>query len=905
MHEEPVYRGIVGIDIERFARAEWTDPVRARLRGRLYRLVDDAIAHAEIAPSLTARNDIGDGLLVLVDAAISTARLLHPLATSLAGGLADDNQQVPRSERMRLRVVVHAGEALQDAHGHTGASLNHAARLLDAEATRAVLAGSPAAEMVLVVSDVVHEGVMRHAYQGIDPAGWQPVRIHTKETSTRAWVHLPGLSVQPHLPPVLVAPRVGPASLPIPRELPRPPGDFTGRTKELATLHGLLDGGASDVPDGGEGSMPPAGPGRPVVISAIDGMGGIGKSALAIQAANQLALRFPDGQLYVNLQGATPGLAPLEPLDALGRMLRSLGLDPNEIPAEVEEAAARFRSLAAERRLLVLLDNAASARQVRPLLPGSPDCLALITSRTRLTGLEGVRILDLEVLDASHAIELLAKLAGPQRVAAEPEAAATIARVCGCLPLALRVAGAKLAGRPNWRLARLADRLGDERRRLVELHAADLDVRPSFGLSYQGQGDPERRMFRLLGLLSIEDFPVGLAAALLDTDPLTAEDLLERLVDAQLLEAAKEDAIGQLRYRFHDLLRLFARERAEAEDQTSERYAAMGRALEWYLAGAEQANELLTPSSLRRGDRDAPMFSERRAALAWLEAERANLVAAAKQSAAQEPQAIASIAWRLSDALFIFFDLRKHWPSWQAVCEAGVQAARRAGNRREEAGALNRLGVVNEDQGRLDAAIACYQQGLEIWRELGDRQGEAKVLNNLGIAYQDQGQLEEAIACYRQALAIFEEAGERSRYRLGGLLTNLGETYRRQGRLDQAMACVEQGLAIEQEIGDAQAEGEALKTLGDIYQDRGRLDEAIASYERSLALCREVGNRYLEGMSLWRLGSVVEATRGPEAARAYWMDAFAIFDSIGAPEAHDVQALLDNHVVARRGSPQR
>lgn len=371
MQGEPIHRGILGIDIERFARAEWTDPIQVRLRDRLYRLLDGALMDAEIDPSLTARSDRGDGLWLLVNADVSIARLLHPLSTSLVTGLADDNEQVPRAERMRLRVVVHIGELLQDPHGHTGASLNLAARLLDAQAFRVVLAESPAVDVALMVSDAVYEGVVRHGYAGIMPMDWQPVRIHAKETSTRAWLHLPGLTNQPTLPAELTAPRVGVVSLPIPRELPRLAGDFVGRSRELAVLRGLLDPETHSSADTAETGTP--GRGQAVVITALDGMAGIGKSALAIQAAHRLADRFPDGQLYVNLQGATPGLKPHASLDVLGRLLRSLGLDSAAIPADVEEAAVRFRSLAAERRLLLVLDDAHSPEQIRPLLPGQPN----------------------------------------------------------------------------------------------------------------------------------------------------------------------------------------------------------------------------------------------------------------------------------------------------------------------------------------------------------------------------------------------------------------------------------------------------------------------------------------------------------------------------------------------------
>src|SRR6266516_3102333 len=339
MQDGPVYRGILGVDIAGFNRTRWTDPIRRRLRERLYELVDHALADAELTTAQATRSDRGDGLWLLVAPEVSTARLLHPLASRLASGVAQGNLHAPAQERMRLRVVVHAGELLQDSHGHAGASWNLAARLLDAEATRAVLMACPAADVIMLVSEQVHDGVVRHDYEGIDAAGWQPVWIHAKETDTRAWVHLPGQAAQPTLPAELVAPptpRAGPA---VPRELPRPAADFTGRADELATLRKLLRPGSPRGPHAGPRPASPTGArGRPVVITAIDGMGGIGKSALALQIANQLADAgsFPDGQLYVNLQAATPGLAPLEPLDALGRLLRALGLDPALIPSSVE-----------------------------------------------------------------------------------------------------------------------------------------------------------------------------------------------------------------------------------------------------------------------------------------------------------------------------------------------------------------------------------------------------------------------------------------------------------------------------------------------------------------------------------------------------------------------------------------
>jgi DNA-binding SARP family transcriptional activator len=276
--------------------------------------------------------------------------------------------------------------------------------------------------------------------------------------------------------PSLVAPGMTAARLlPIPRELPRPASDFTGRGDELTTLLGMLELG-----DSGEGVPTPPGLEAPVLICAIDGMGGVGKSALATQVAHQLADRFPDGQLYVNLHGATPGLTPLDPLHALGRMLRALGMNPAEVPTEVEEAAARFRSLAAQRRLLVLLDNARDAEQVRPLLPASRTCRVLITSRQALTTLEGIRAVHLDVLPHRRAAELLGRIAGRERIDADPQAAAELVDLCVRLPLAIRIAGARLAARPGWHAQVLAQRLADASDRLNELAAGEPALHSSF-----------------------------------------------------------------------------------------------------------------------------------------------------------------------------------------------------------------------------------------------------------------------------------------------------------------------------------------------------------------------------------------------------------------------------------------
>lgn len=354
-------------------------------------------------------------------------------------------------------------------------------------------------------------------------------------------------------------------TMPPPAQLPPTIADFTGRDPQIDLLERALDGH------------------RAPAVAAISGMGGVGKTVLAVHVAHRLAVRFPDGRLYADLGGEAG-----EPSAVLGGFLAALGIAGHAVPEPLEQRSALFRSLLAGRRVLIVVDNAASERQVRPLLPGSPGSALIVTSRTPLAGLESARRLELEVFGADEATSLLAKLAGTVRVAAEPEAADAIARLCAYVPLAVRIAGARLASRRHWSLAHLAERLGDERRRLDELSAGDLTVRAGFAASYTRLPADTRALFRLLGLLEMTDFAAWVAAALLEVPVESARARLEALVDAQLLGTAGNDST---RYRFHDLVRLYARERAYEEDEPAVRAAALTRTIGAWLSLSERAAE--------------------------------------------------------------------------------------------------------------------------------------------------------------------------------------------------------------------------------------------------------------------------------------------------------------------------
>ena len=619
-----------------------------------------------------------------------------------------------------------------------------------------------------------------------------------------------------------------------PHQLPPDIATFTGRDAELDRLRAAV---ARRTPGTG-------------VILVIAGAAGMGKTALAVHLAHDLAPDFPDVQLYVNLHGYEPAQR-LRPTQVLDRFLRALGGRADSLPTDLDEQAACFRGLLADRRGLLVLDNASSPDQLRPLLPPSPSCVVLITSRDLLAGMvaaEGAQLLTLDVLAPGEALELLGRSAGRERVRAEPEAAAEVVRLCGYLPLAVRIAGARLAIRPAMSLATLVGRLSDERSRLAELSAGDVGVRASFAFSYQALGPDAAQMFRRLGLVPGPDFACGVAAALTGQSPEAAEDALETLVDTHLLEIASAPG----RYRLHDLLRLYARERAQAEDTVRERDDARRRMIEWYLDTADAAEQLLIPGRRRlpyqpTGQWAEPSFATLGQALAWFELERPSLVAAIDEAAACR---LHSFVWQLSDVLLSFFLLRSHWVDWQGTHRAGLAAAREAGDRLAEAWMMVSLGQSYRILRQFDQAVDLNQRSLMIFGELGDADGEARALTALGRDYVKLRRFEEAVDCFQRSLVSFRETDYPHR------------------------------------------RGVALHYLGEAYRELHRFEEAVDCLQGSLAIAREVSDRWGEGRSLELLGLAVQRTQGTEAARVYWREALVIFSGLGHPQADEVRARL-------------
>jgi len=618
-----------------------------------------------------------------------------------------------------------------------------------------------------------------------------------------------------------------------------------------------------------------------VVISAVSGTAGVGKTALALRWAHRVRAGFPDGQLYVNLRGYDPD-QPLSAADVLARFLRALGVAGADIPLEVDERASLYRSLLDERQMLVVLDNVSSVEQVRPLLPGTPSALVVVTSRDSLGGLvarDGARRLDLDLLPPEDAVALLRALIG-ERVETEPDAAAALAGQCAWLPLALRVAAELAATRPATPLAALVEELADEQRRLELLDAGGdprTAIRAVFSWSYQHLPTEAARAFRLLGLHPGPALDPYAAAALTDTSLEQAQHLLGLLARAHLVQPASPG-----RYGMHDLLRAYATDLAGIEDCEQERWAALTRLFDHYLATAGAAMDTLHPAEAHRRPRvsppatPSPPVAEPPVARAWLDAERVTLTAVCAYTAARS---WAGHTTGLAATLFRYLQLGGHYPDAVGINTHALQAAHYSGDRVAEARALTNLGAVYWRQGRYQKATEHLQQALTLAREIGHRTGEARGLGNLGLVYWQQGRYQQATEHHQHALTLYREICDR--YGEAHALTNLGLVYWQQGRYGQASDHLRQSLTLAREIGDRYGEANPLDNLGAVYCRQGRYGQAAEHHQQALALFRETGHRSGEARGLDNLGTVHRRQGRYGQAAEHHQQALALFRETG------------------------
>jgi DNA-binding SARP family transcriptional activator len=683
--------------------------------------------------------------------------------------------------------------------------------------------------------------------------------------------------------PVPPVPEAGvPRPVPAPAQLPADVADFTGREDQVRHLCDLLAGSGAEADPGA------------VRIALVAGSGGLGKTSLAVHAAHRVSRGFPDGQLYVDLLGATP--QPLPPGDVLARFLRDLGVDGRDIAVDEDERAARYRTVLAGRRMLVVLDNARDAAQVRPLLPGTASCAVLVTTRSRMADLASTRLVDLNVLDDEEALALFTKVVGGERAAAEPEATAELLVACAGLPLAIRICAARLATRSGWTIQAMAGRLRDQHRRLDEMRAGDLAVRASFQVSFaslpagaQPDGIAPADAFRLLGLWQGPSISAAAAAALFGTPEYQAEDVLETLVDVHLLESTSAD-----RYKFHDLLRVYSSERAVADLSAQVRDAAVGRLLRWYMRTSDAAGTAVQPRRYNIplgpvGDDPPPLsFTGVNDALSWYDSERVNLVAATRQAASV---GLHEVAWRLPPPLFQIFDARGNWADLITTHRMALDSARHVGNRQGEAWVLNNLGLALGITGDSEG-IGCIEQALAISREVGDRRGESRAANNLADAYTRLGRSQEAIDLMRRGLELSRATGHR--YGEGIALVNIGDALLDIDRAEEALDYLQQARRTFAEIEAVDGAGYVLVSLGRCYLLLGRDTDAQDHLGQGLTSHQISGNRQQQAVALRLLGRA-QARNGLAAeARESWTRAAGIFDDLGdSVRAAEVRAEQD------------
>jgi tetratricopeptide (TPR) repeat protein len=858
-----VHRTVVVVDVEGFGDQRRTNRDQVAIRDGLYRAMREAFGDAGIPWDDCGREDRGDGVFVLVPAEVPKGLLVKALPSALVTALRAHNGTHPGPERIRLRMALHAGEVYYDQHGVTGAAVNLAFRLLEAGALKAVLAGSPGV-LAVIASSWFFEEVVRHSTA--DAAAYRPVKVTVKETTTTGWICLPD-----HMDPAgqamlerLVADAAVPGGLPAValRTLPRDTAVFTGRTRELDRLVAVMSETAAAGVIG---------------IHAVDGMAGIGKTAFAVHAAHRLAARFPDGQIFLRLHAHATGQRPVDPADALATLLLAAGVAPQQIPAGLDARSASWRSHLAGRKVLLVLDDAAGSDQVRPLLPGSADCLVLVTSRRRLTGLEEAVPISLDTLPPGEAANLFVRLAGRSGLQPGHSAVAEVTGLCGYLPLAIRLVAAGLRHHLAWTVTDLAAELGDARDRLAAMQAEDVSVAAAFDLSYQDMTTGQQRLFRRLALHPGADIDAYAAAALDDTDLQATRRRLAELHDQNLIG---EPARG--RYRLHDLLREYARARA-ADAGDADNQASIGRLLDYYLHTSVAASRhtawrtsFASPALEGPAPAWAPELRTEEEGIAWLRTERPNLHACADYAAAHE---YLVHAVRIPVAMSGFLHIQGHWSEALTVGQSALAAARTAGDRFGQAWALNQLGVVQELTGDYPPATASLIQALQLYRDLKDQRGQASALNQLGVVQWLTGDHPAATASLTQALQLFRGLGDQRGQ--AWALNQLGVVQRRTGDYPAASASLTQALQLFRGLGDQRGQAWALSDLGAVRQRTGDYPAATASLSQALQLFGDIGDQEGQGSALTHLGVVQQLTGDYPAAIASLTRALELFRDLG------------------------
>ncbi|WP_410600992.1 NB-ARC domain-containing protein [Amycolatopsis sp. lyj-90] len=875
---------IVVADVEGFGDRRRTGLHQRAVRDGLYGVMEAAFAAAGIAWTECYREDRGDAVFALVPGEADKARFVEAALPALVTRLRVHNDTHPEPQRIRLRIAFHAGEVGYDEHGVTSSSLTLAFRLCDAASLKSALAASPGV-LAVIVSDWLFDDVVRHT-PAVAPSTWRQVPVEVKETATTGWVTLPDHPYPPGPAPASTGrPRAGSDRM-VPRQLPGSVRDFTGRAAHLAALDALIP------PDPDQYGERP----RSVVITAVDGAGGIGKTTLALHWAHRIQHRFPDGTLYVDLRGYGPG-TPVTSGEALSGFMRALGVTAGAIPADLDAQAALLRSMLAGKRTLIVLDNASSAEQARPLLPGTAGCMVVITSRDSLTGLvvtDAAHRLTLDLLTTPEALDLVIGILGVERAAAELAAVRQLVRLCARLPLALRVAAGRAAAHPHLTVADVVAELADDRTRLdvlSEFGDERAAVRAVFDWSYRRLPPDQARLFRRLGLHPGPDLSVPAAAALAELPPADTRPLLVALAGAHLIEP-----VAGGRYRFHDLLRAYAADLARRHDADEDRDRALESMLTFYTHTARIADHHLyhvfpeMPAVVAEPDHPHPI-ADLDEAWAWLISERTNILAGLQYAAKHR---LDHHTIPLAQACrFLCSTGSAH--EWIDAHGVGIAAAKRIGNRTQEAHLLLSRGETTSKLGWWDQSYADFDRAVTLARQLDDTRLQVFGLNGHGLLSLRQGQFEEAVRLLELALPLSKgiDTGRIEAVIEGSLSTahlSLGDS-------QLALEHAERGLYLRRQAGDPAGEAFALT-----HMDMARAWRRLGDPETAIALCRDaialghstpVNRSTTIADPLEVLASCLHELGHTSEAVTCWKEAAAVYDENGrTSEATEIRQRL-------------
>ncbi|MFL6139688.1 MAG: ATP-binding protein [Frankiaceae bacterium] len=672
-------------------------------------------------------------------------------------------------------------------------------------------------------------------------------------------------------------PALGPESRPVPRQLPAVLSDFVGRTGALATLDGAL----TKTGAGGSPQM---------VVLSITGAAGIGKTSLALWWAQGKLEEFPGGQLYVDLQGFGPAETPVSPSVAVCGFLTALGVPAANIPADVDDQSALYRSLLSGRRTLVLLDNARNIRQVLPLLPGSPTCTVLVTSRTQLTGLQvrGAQLIELDTLPDEEARALLVARIGNVAVSTQTDSVTALVRCCAGLPLGLAIVAARATTQQTLPLAALVEELAAETCRLDALDAGEVEssTRAVLSWSYRALPPDAARTFRLLSLAAGPDIGLDACAALLGTERTAARVLLRALLAAHLVQEYQPN-----RYRMHDLLRIFARECLDRDESPAGHQAAVSRLLGWFLRTANAASQMIAPlrrSMLLATEADESLFQTYHEALEWFSVEHRNIAAAIELGAERGAH---DIIWPLSIPLSSYYNLNKGWGEYLRTLRITLEAAHMAGSDYGRAWVLNGLGITYAHLEEYDEATNCLEQALALRQKAGDQVGASVTLHNLGETYRLAGNYERAVEHYERDYELCRERGDEDGQSV--CLNNLGKARLALGNIPEAIRCQRLALEMRRRVKDLQQEAEILTDLGELYRRCQQYSRSHRSYQLALSAYREVGDALGAAQALVCLGELSYERGEPREATRWTKEALSISATVNEDDARALRRKID------------